>query len=513
MSFSGGAMLGEDAHHAEGGGDVSKVVLQREGQEYDRRQIRRRMADRLAKKGFTMTEILVEDPAGAESSNHDEDNESVYDDTELYPWKQREAAVQAAAVGGRTEGRMEGFDSLERALQAHQHKLHYGRGRGFGWSSQAGADEDKKKRKTTILESRAAAQAENSLNNSSTDWTSFRNLDKQQEKQKQQQEAEEAAAVKQKADAGFVHHSYEQDSKLAKAQQRQHLILSTLYLLSALGILVGFAYYIETMKIDTYQTYLPKGYSVLNDESLRKASKSSVSMQTSASQQGFLVAAQQVEAVAAESSKQVADADRKQSRTFAKGRTVDAIGNADEESAAEEAEKKGRKRSGLFKKAEKAREQATQDAAAGRALQKQQQVVVDLDPSRREEILRLLSQQYLNNNMVAVIHTPAFQQALDWIAFQDDYQVSIDGGFELYQRFAVAWLGFGYGMELHGNSHECQWKTMVKCNRQGQIIQLNLAGATKHHYGSIIGEQEIQVLLPKLKTVKGIPKIRSSSMK
>mmetsp|Transcript_15440 Transcript_15440/g.25710 ORF Transcript_15440/g.25710 Transcript_15440/m.25710 type:complete len:271 (-) Transcript_15440:783-1595(-) len=213
-------------------GSSRSRVLQKEAMEYDRRQIRRKLADTLRDRGI--------DPEEDDDEENVEDDDSVYDDTEIFPWKQREAAVQAAAAGGKTEGRMEGFDSLERALQAHQHQIHYGRGKGFGWSSQHKASS------SNLLQTQNKLKSMRQL----TDWTSFRDLSQNPD------------------DGGDIEEDFqdeldglvESDKKAAKKTHRHNSLLSTLYLLIAIGATLGFAYYIETIKIDTYQTYLPKGY-------------------------------------------------------------------------------------------------------------------------------------------------------------------------------------------------------------------------------------------------------------
>lgn len=208
----------------------TKLDLQREGIEYDRRQIRRKLRERLLERG----EDLEEDDDAVD------DEESVYEDTEFFPWKQREAAVEAAALGGRTEGRLEGVDSLERALQAHTHKLHYGRGRGFGWSSQQ-------------LQSGALGERQrmNELaRNQLTDWTSFRHLNVEVDEREDKTGKKEGATNSLMQDLA-------KDLKAMKAQQRHSNIMNTVYLLSAIMVCSGFAYYIEVLKIDTYQAYLP----------------------------------------------------------------------------------------------------------------------------------------------------------------------------------------------------------------------------------------------------------------
>jgi hypothetical protein len=198
--------------------------------EYDRRQIRRKIADRLRERGVDPEEEVKEDFV-------DDDEESVYDDAEIFPWKQRDAAVQAAAAGGRTEGRMEGFDSLERALQAHTHQIHYGRGKGFGWSSQ------RKASSSALLQTQNKLQSMRQM----TDWTSFRGLNQVTKGGDAEEDSGDEIQVT-------------TDAKAAKRNFRNNALLSTLYILIAIGATMSFAYYVETVKIDTYQTYLPKGY-------------------------------------------------------------------------------------------------------------------------------------------------------------------------------------------------------------------------------------------------------------
>jgi hypothetical protein len=211
----------------------TKLDLQREGIEYDRRQIRRKLRERLLDRG----EDLEEDDDVAV-----DDEESVYEDTEFFPWKQREAAVEAAALGGRTEGRMEGFDSLERALQAHTHKLHYGRGRGFGWSNQ--------QQHSGVLGERQ--RSNEVVRNQLTDWTSFRNLNVEVD-------AVEEKSENREEDTNQLIQNQVKDLKAMKAQQRHANMLNTVYLLSAIILCLGFAYYVEVLKIDTYESYLPLG--------------------------------------------------------------------------------------------------------------------------------------------------------------------------------------------------------------------------------------------------------------
>ena len=215
----------------------SKTAIQKEGIEYDRRQIRRKLRERLQERGEYSEEGDDVDVG---------DEESVYEDTEFFPWKQREAAVEAAALGGKTEGRMEGFDSLERALQAHTHKLHYGRGRDFGWSNQQNIIGLLGERPKALLSTR----------NQLTDWTSFRNITSQSDVM----ENKPAPVEAKNTELEIEKKNNVKDFKAMKAQQRTTNMINTVYLLSAIGVCLGFAYFIETLKLDTYQSYLPEEY-------------------------------------------------------------------------------------------------------------------------------------------------------------------------------------------------------------------------------------------------------------
>lgn len=217
----------------------STEELQKEGIEYDRRQIRRKLRERLQERGEDLED---EQDIGAR-----EDEVSVYEDTEFFPWKQREAAVEAAALGGKTEGRMEGFDSLERALQAHTHKLHYGRGRAFGWSNQKQHSGSIAERGKSLLGSKTQL----------TDWTSFRDLSIAHENSG---ETKVATVETKQAQLDEAQRNRMKDIKAMKTQKRNSNILKTIYIVSAIGVCLGFAYYIEKLKIDNYQNYLPEGY-------------------------------------------------------------------------------------------------------------------------------------------------------------------------------------------------------------------------------------------------------------
>jgi hypothetical protein len=243
---------------------VAKADLQREAMDLDRRQIRRQLEEKLRERGLDPDKEMI-----VESELKGVDDETVYEDIEMFPWKQREAAVHAAAIGGRTEGRVEGLDSLERALQSHQHQLHYGRGKGFGWSAQ-------QHRYSTA----ALIQKQQQINSMRqlTDWTSFRDLSQSQSS----------------GDLSTQEATQEQmDAKKARKRARNAKLLNTIYVLVAIGVVLGFAYYIETVKVGTYETYLPKGYT-----STGAVDESAPGQEASDSQGGFIDVSQQADRVA-----------------------------------------------------------------------------------------------------------------------------------------------------------------------------------------------------------------------
>jgi hypothetical protein len=207
----------------------SRKPLQRESIEYDRRQIRRIMADKLVARG------LIPDVEMVNIEEDWEDDESIYDDTEFYPWKQREAAVAAASVGGKTEGRMEGYDSLERALNAHQHQIHYGRGSNFGWSAQ---------QKTMSSTLRNTQELVRSLNNNykQSTWTSFRDL----------------GQVQMEDDIGDGSDVLTQSpNQHGRTNSRESKMFAGIIVLVAIVATVGFAFYIELLKIQHYEFKMP----------------------------------------------------------------------------------------------------------------------------------------------------------------------------------------------------------------------------------------------------------------
>ena len=208
----------------------SRATLQREAMEYDRRQIRRQLSEKLIERGIDPEVEIVD------VEDEWDDEGTVYDDTEFFPWKQRDAAIQAAAVGGQTEGRTEGFDSLERALHAHQHQIHYGHGSGFGWSKQSDAGRNLLSTQNKLLSMRQ-----------STDWSSFRDLSQSSEHGGGGVVADEILAAN---DDVALHEA----ARTRRSAWRIKLCSSILVLI-AVGTTLGFAYYIETLKVETFHAY------------------------------------------------------------------------------------------------------------------------------------------------------------------------------------------------------------------------------------------------------------------
>jgi len=209
---------------------VLHSVLQKESMDFDRRQIRRKIVEKLKERGEDEEiDILL---------NEDwDDDESIYEDTEIFPWKQREAAVQAAALGGKTEGRMEGYDSLERALQAHAHQLVYGRGRGFGWSSQHKTGGD-----PAVLLQQHKLESMQHL----SDWSGSTNS-------RGREASKKSDSFRSMNTAKLA----EMDIKEAHKRARYHRMLNLTYLFVAVLVVIAFVYYLESLKLNVYEVYVP----------------------------------------------------------------------------------------------------------------------------------------------------------------------------------------------------------------------------------------------------------------
>mmetsp|Transcript_25767 Transcript_25767/g.29457 ORF Transcript_25767/g.29457 Transcript_25767/m.29457 type:complete len:236 (+) Transcript_25767:33-740(+) len=211
---------------------VLHSAIQRESVDFDRREIRRKIVEKLKERG-------EDEEIGTTLLNDDfDDEETIYEDTEIFPWKQREAAVQAAALGGKTEGRMEGYDSLERALQAHAHQLVYGRGRGFGWSSQHKTDSGP----PLLLQQHKLESMQHLSDWSGSTNSRVRDVDKMQTDG---------------SGPGNPAVLAERDIKEARKRARFYRLLNWTYVLVAILMFLVFAYYIESLKLSTYEVYVP----------------------------------------------------------------------------------------------------------------------------------------------------------------------------------------------------------------------------------------------------------------
>mmetsp|Transcript_29492 Transcript_29492/g.43558 ORF Transcript_29492/g.43558 Transcript_29492/m.43558 type:complete len:280 (-) Transcript_29492:1760-2599(-) len=214
--------------------------LTRESMDFDRRQIRREIESKIRARGEDPEVEIVDDQEW-------DDAETIYEDQEYFPWKQREAAVQAAAIGGKTDGRVEGYDSLERAIQAHEHQLIYGRGRGFGWAAQKNSN-------STLVSSILEKQKLKSMTFLST-WASLKNMD----------ESDEVSVVS-KGEKTATLNPEEQDKVDARKNSQYRRVRDILYLLIAIGSFLGFAFYLETVKAGNYDLYVPETDKVIENQ-------------------------------------------------------------------------------------------------------------------------------------------------------------------------------------------------------------------------------------------------------
>lgn len=137
---------------------------------------------------------------------------------------------------GQTQGRMEGIESLQNTLHAYYSDVGFGHGPGFGWSSQhhRWISHQQKLNSMRHLMVSASTQHSNMLNEK---------LEKQ----------------RRLMDSMDVERQYEQE---AHKRKRFGKILNILYILIGIASFLGFAYYVEIIKINTFQAYLPNGISL-----------------------------------------------------------------------------------------------------------------------------------------------------------------------------------------------------------------------------------------------------------
>jgi hypothetical protein len=147
---------------------------------------------------------------------------------------------------------------------AHTHKIQYGRGKGFGWSQQKKMYDDNKS--TTDMMS---------LGRELTDWESFKKLQSSLASTMSLTSTDPSSrgtaslsknqSIKKKKKKKRT--TYEQDDvRQTQKQRRNRRLLNSLYITIAVGALMAFAYYIESIKIHSYKTYLPAGYAAMQAE-------------------------------------------------------------------------------------------------------------------------------------------------------------------------------------------------------------------------------------------------------
>mmetsp|Transcript_10944 Transcript_10944/g.16125 ORF Transcript_10944/g.16125 Transcript_10944/m.16125 type:complete len:267 (-) Transcript_10944:183-983(-) len=202
---------------------------QKEAIDIDRRQLRRKVAAKLKDRDENEDLDLL-------LSSDCDDAMTIYEDLEELPWRQREAAIDAGVSDGVTESRMEGIESLMNTLQVYYSHNGYGRGPGFGWSSQ---------NKRWISHQEKLSTMRHLLISTSTQQVGTM-VEKLEKKKKAMEKMD-------------LERQYEHE---AHKQRRFRKMLSLLYILIGVASFLGFAYYVETMKINTFEAYLPNGISI-----------------------------------------------------------------------------------------------------------------------------------------------------------------------------------------------------------------------------------------------------------
>ena len=465
-----------------------KSALQREGIEYDRRQIRRKVRSMLQERDQDDRFDSSDDEnnfgddiggLGGNSSrsrrNEDDlsivsDEESVYEDTELYPWKQREAAVRAAAMGGQTEGRMEGFDSLERALQAHQHKLHYGRGKGFAWSLQ-----QKDKNRSSLLLQKHRSTAAMTMAGGS-EWQSFRNLDNETVAELSSRGGQSSTA---EAPVSMETREMILSQKEEARRRKKMNLVNTLVLLVAICSMVGFAYFLTILKVDNYAAYLPRGYDkesgepLLGQQGLNPAQNN---LQTGTNQGND------------ETSWQPASATP--GRALKGTRRVMAVDVVPAHDYSDEMERNRRARERQQQEQRRAEQGLESPDVIGITTEAPQEGHMRLIPKAQSESRLTTMKNFFSK--YSAFETVASLKALQWIAREDRLRLAVPKNqheeSRLVQRFALATLFFATS-DGHGWSDSafflqpasiCEWKMrkkhlgVVGCNRQGLPTKLVL---------------------------------------
>jgi hypothetical protein len=226
------------------GAAPTKGTLRKAEMEFDRRQIRLKLAEKLETIGQNEdAEVLFKEAFVDEVFDEDPGED--------FPWKQREAVVAAAARGGVSEDRSEGFDSMELALKAQTSAIqNFGNARTFYQP------------RTMTRSARALADwssynqaSQHSLSSNTTTSDPYRNISKgslttslsSQNSSKKQGLCEDNDSIR-------------RDQLLEQQDSTTPQLFKCMYLLMAISAVIGFVYFTVYFKIGFYQSAPPGNY-------------------------------------------------------------------------------------------------------------------------------------------------------------------------------------------------------------------------------------------------------------
>lgn len=225
-------------NYGDSSGAPTKGKLRKAEMEFDRRQIRLKLAEKLETMGQNDdAEVLFREAFVDEVFDEDPGED--------FPWKQREAVVAAAARGGVSEDRSEGFDSMELALKAQTSAIqNFGNARTFYQP------------RTMTRSARALADwglynqtSQHSLSTTSSDKdriTSNGSLTTSLNSKSKQAPGE---------DNDSIHRAH----LLEQQDNAMPAVFNCLYLLLAITAVVCFVYFTVYFKIGFYDSALPPG--------------------------------------------------------------------------------------------------------------------------------------------------------------------------------------------------------------------------------------------------------------
>jgi len=232
---------------------VSLSSRNRTSIEYDRRQLRRNLKEKLKERG----ELDEGDENGENADDDDKsDDETIFDDVHDHPWRVRESAIEAEALCGKTESRIEGLDSLNTSLQTyHEQKNRTDYVPGVGWSA---------------LESSRQANEQKRLMSFHKKLKYLKHMETWHKLQGDKGTELQKKAARSSSITSFISSSNFGEAEATGLGRWNRRLLSMLFVILGLASFMGFAYYIESFKLTSYGMYLPEGVAARKQQDLVK---------------------------------------------------------------------------------------------------------------------------------------------------------------------------------------------------------------------------------------------------